>query len=253
MLNLEQSETLALNLEQAAQDKVALQKRLQDSLEKEGKLYVRRKKSQSSALLYCFVFYLFFFSYFSIAEEQMRKVGNLEELLKRLEYSVTKLEAENANLRRSDKIESVTRKVIKEATGVKFAPRPEEMEKLQQQLQALKGEVTAERQAVRQAQSTLWKKEKELSDANLDKRIATRASNKAEEKIKVLQEEKQKLQERLTNKAKEEEESSKKLLKELEIAKASLNDVTRDASRNKMQADSAQRVPFAKTYLLSLL
>lgn len=244
MLNLEQSETLALNLEQAAQDKVALQKRLQDSLEKEGKLYVRRKKS--SALLYCFVFYLFFFSYFSIAEEQMRKVGNLEELLKRLEYSVTKLEAENANLRRSDKIESVTRKVIKEATGVKFAPRPEEMEKLQQQLQALKGDVTAERQAVRQAQSTLWKKEKELSDANLDKRIATRAANKAEEKIKALQEEKQKLQERLTNKAKEEEESSKKLLKELEIAKASLNDVTRDASRNKMQADSAQRVPFAK-------
>jgi len=36
-MNLEQSEALAVNLEQAAQDKVALQKRLQDSLEKEGK------------------------------------------------------------------------------------------------------------------------------------------------------------------------------------------------------------------------
>lgn len=36
MMNLEQSEALALNLEQAAQDKVTLQKRLQDSLEKEG-------------------------------------------------------------------------------------------------------------------------------------------------------------------------------------------------------------------------
>lgn len=37
-MNLEQNETLALNLEQATQDKVALQKRLQDSLDKEGML-----------------------------------------------------------------------------------------------------------------------------------------------------------------------------------------------------------------------
>lgn len=37
MMNLEQSEALALNLEQAAQEKVTLQKRLQDSLNKEGK------------------------------------------------------------------------------------------------------------------------------------------------------------------------------------------------------------------------
>lgn len=36
-MNLEQSEALALNLEQAAQDKATLQKRLQDSLNKEGK------------------------------------------------------------------------------------------------------------------------------------------------------------------------------------------------------------------------
>lgn len=36
MMNLEQNEALALNLEQATQDKAALQKRLQDSLEKEG-------------------------------------------------------------------------------------------------------------------------------------------------------------------------------------------------------------------------
>lgn len=36
MINLEQSEALALNLEQAAQDKATLQKRLQDSLNKEG-------------------------------------------------------------------------------------------------------------------------------------------------------------------------------------------------------------------------
>ncbi|XP_014477058.1 PREDICTED: citron Rho-interacting kinase-like [Dinoponera quadriceps] len=209
MMNLEQSEALALNLEQAAQDKVALQKRLQDSLEKE--------------------------------EEQLRKVGNLEELLRRLEYSVTKLETENANLRRSDKVESTTRATIAEAASTKIVHRPEETEKLREQLETLREDIAAEKQAMKQAQLTLWKKEKELSDANLDKRIATREAKRAEEKIKMLQEEKQKLQEKLTNKAKEEEENSKRLLKELDIAKASLNDVTREASRNKMQADSAQR------------
>lgn len=36
MMNLEQSEALTLNLEQATQDRATLQKRLQDSLEKEG-------------------------------------------------------------------------------------------------------------------------------------------------------------------------------------------------------------------------
>lgn len=174
-------------------------------------------------------------------EEQLRKVGNLEELLRRLEHSVTKLETENASLRRSDKRESITHAVI-EAASTKIVQRPGETEKLQQQLQTLREDIAAERQAVKQAQLTLWKKEKELSDANLDKRIATREAKRAEEKIKTLQEEKQKLQERLTNKAKEEEENSKKLLKELDIAKASLNDITREASRNKMQADSAQRV-----------
>lgn len=183
----------------------------------------------------------------------MRKVGNLEELLKRLEYSVTKLEAENASLRRSDKIEqSTTRAVITETASTKIVHRPEEMEKLQQQLQTLRENIAAEKQASKQAQLTLWKKEKELSDANLDKRIATREAKRAEEKIKTLQEEKQKLQEKLMSKAKEEEENSKKLLKELEIAKASLNDITREASRNKMQADSAQRVYARESYLLFL-
>lgn len=52
-MNLEQSEALALNLEQATQDKVALQKRLQDSVEKEGKLYM--KKEIYPVFLYCFI------------------------------------------------------------------------------------------------------------------------------------------------------------------------------------------------------
>lgn len=39
IINLEQRETLAINLEQVTQDKAVLQKRLQDSLKKEGKRY----------------------------------------------------------------------------------------------------------------------------------------------------------------------------------------------------------------------
>lgn len=171
----------------------------------------------------------------------MRKVGNLEELLKRLEHSVTKLEAENATLKRSD-VKSTTQAIIAEAMSARGIHQQENVEKMEQQLHTLRENMATEKQTAKQAQLALWKKEKELSDANLDKRIAVREAKKAEEKIKTLQEEKQKLQERLTGKAKEEEQNSKKLLKELDIAKTSLNDITREASRNKMQADSAQRV-----------
>ncbi|KYN01848.1 Citron Rho-interacting kinase [Cyphomyrmex costatus] len=209
MMNLEQSEALAVNLEQAAQDKIALQKRLQDSVEKE--------------------------------KEQLRKVCNLEELLKRLENSVTKLETENAVLKQLDEVPAVTRKTIIEATDTKVFHKQEEVEKLKQQLQTLREEITVEKQTAKQVQLNLWKKEKELSDANLDKRIAVREAKRAEDKIKTLQEEKQKLLEKLNGKVKEEEENSKKLMKELNIMKTSLNDITKEASRHKMQADSAQR------------
>jgi len=169
----------------------------------------------------------------------LRKVCNLEELLKRLEHSVTKLEAENATLKQLDEIPTAA---IIEATDTKVFYGQEEIEKLKQQLQTLREEMTVEKQTAKQAQLALWKKEKELSDANLDKRIAVREAKRTEDKIKILQEEKQKLQEKLSSKAKEEEENSKKLLKELNIAKTSLNDITKEASRHKMQADSAQRV-----------
>lgn len=54
MINLEQSEKLALNLEQATQDKAVLQKRLQNSLEKEGKYYYCKYKHSCC-------FYIIFF------------------------------------------------------------------------------------------------------------------------------------------------------------------------------------------------
>lgn len=209
IINLEQNETLALNLEQAAQDKAALQKRLQDSLEKE--------------------------------EEHLRKVGNLEELLKRLEQSVTKLEAENASLKNSGFLKSSTSLVSTENILEKNSQLQEQVQKLEQQLVTFKESIAAERQTARQAQMNLWKKEKELSDCNLDKRIALREVKTAEGKIKTLQDEKQKLLEKLNNKTKEDEEKSKKLLKELDSAKTSLAEVTKEASRNKHQADSAQR------------
>ncbi|XP_076644467.1 citron Rho-interacting kinase [Halictus rubicundus] len=211
MMNLEQSEALAMNLEQAAQDKIALQKRLQDSLQKE--------------------------------DEHLQKVGNLEELLRRLEQSVTKLETENATLKKESEQTS---------TGISVGPKidigritathtQEKVDKLEQEVQTMRDALNAEQKTAKQVQISLWKKEKELSDANLDKRIALRESKRANDKIKVLQEEKQKISEKLDHKIKEEEERSKKLLKELDSAKASLNDITKESSRNKMQADSAQR------------
>ena len=184
---------------------------------------------------------------------------NLEELLKRLENSVTKLETENAVLKQLDEVPSATRATIVEVTDTKVFHRQEETEKLKQQLQSLREELTVEKQTAKQAQLNLWKKEKELSDANLDKRIAVREAKRAEDKIKTLQdkiktlqEENQKLLKKLNDKVKEEEQNSKKLLEELNIAKTSLNDITKEASRHKMQADSAQRVYIFYKYLFKI-
>lgn len=171
----------------------------------------------------------------------MRKVGNLEELLRRLEHSVTKLEAENFSLKMETVQPNVSTMPSRDAVRTD-SHLVEETQKLQQELQTVREGLNAERQISKQAQINLWKKEKELSDANLDKRIALREGKKAEDKIKALQEEKQKLSEKLDNKIKGEEEKSRKLLKELDSAQASLNDITKESSRNKMHADSAQRV-----------
>lgn len=239
IINLEQNETLALNLEQATQDKVALQKRLQDSLDKEGMALIVFKNKR--------MYVTHFIVYFLTLEEHLRKVGNLEELLKRLEQSVTKLEAENASLKKSGLMESGTNVTSSENLLEKNSHLQEQVQKLEQQLETLRENVSAERQTARQAQMNLWKKEKELSDCNLDKRIALREAKTAEGKIKTLQEEKQKLLDRINNKTREDEERSKKLLKELDSAKTSLTEITKEASRNKQQADSAQRVK--KIYL----
>lgn len=177
-------------------------------------------------------------------EEHLRKVGNLEELLRRLEHSVTKLETENATLK-LETIQPNTNSVSERET-IKSDVLEEQMQKLEHEIQIVRENLNTERQTTKQAQINLWKKEKELSDANLDKRIALREGKKAEDKVKTLQEEKQKLSEKLDHKIKEEDEKSRKLLKELSSAKSSLNDITKESSRNKMQADSAQKVNIFK-------
>ncbi|KAG8039843.1 hypothetical protein G9C98_000572 [Cotesia typhae] len=214
--NLRKSEHLALDLEKKAQDKDELQQRLEASQEKEN--------------------------------EQLRKMDTLEDLLQRLQQSVSKLESENACLRRST--DNSKPSTSRTSAGVTTAEKlsitdktalEQQIDRLEKQLQAAREKSTADRDAARQAQRDLWKKEKELSDANLDKRIAVRETKTAEDKIKRLEEEKAKLTESLNKKYKEEEEKSKKLLVELESAKASLAEFTRESSRNKLQADSAQR------------
>nr|QNL15124.1 fatty acid synthase 4 [Meteorus pulchricornis] len=209
--NLRQSESLALHLEKKAEDKDELQQRLQESQDKE--------------------------------DEQLRKVDTLEELLQRLQRSVTKLESENASLRRSTENpqSNAGRTSINKESVQKITLLEQQIERLEKQLQTVRENLTTERETTKQLQRNLWKKEKELSDANLDKRIALREAKTLDEKIKQLDEEKRRLVEQLDKKTKDEEEKSKKLLMELENAKSSLSEVTKESLRNKMQADSAQR------------
>lgn len=166
--------------------------------------------------------------------------------MRRFEKNVSKLEAENANLKTHP--QPTTRSSLNQRVSstvedsVKISSLQQRIEELEQELKACKDDAAADRQTAKQAQLNLWKKEKELSNANLDKRIATREAESAEKKIKTLQEEKQRLLERLSNRIKEEEEKAKKANKELDTVKSSLADLTKDVSRNKLQADSAQRV-----------
>ncbi|XP_051160564.1 citron Rho-interacting kinase-like isoform X3 [Leptopilina boulardi] len=214
LMSLEQRESIALSLERVEQDRATLELRLRSSLEKE--------------------------------EEQLRKVSNLEELLRRLEQSVSKLETENATLKAIDHEKPQAPKRLSSIDynnyhGKNISQLEQQLQKLEQQLQTANENLAAEQKVAKQAQISLWKKEKELSDANLDKRIATREAKTAEEKIKNLQDDKHRLLEKLKKMEKDEEDKSAKLLKEMESAKLSLNEITRESSRNKMQADSAQR------------
>ncbi|XP_014204080.1 citron Rho-interacting kinase [Copidosoma floridanum] len=209
-INLEVNEALAANLEKATQDKDALEERLKNTLKKE--------------------------------EEQGKKVGDLEELVRRFEKSVVKLEAENATLKSGQNRSSLNRRsgsTIEDT--VKISGLVQQIESLEQQLKSCKENLSTERQNAKQAQINFFKKERELSEANLDKRIAVREAKAAEEKIKKLQEEKQRVSERLNNRIKEDDEKLKKAEKELESLKVSLADASKEASRNKLQADSAQR------------
>lgn len=165
--------------------------------------------------------------------------------MRRFEKSATKLEAENTSLKTG---QLQTRSSLNRRSGttiedtVKISGLEQQIESLEQQLKACRESASEERQRAKQAQLSLWKREKELSDANLDKRIATREAKTAEERIKALQEEKQRLAERLNARLREEEEKARKAAKELEEAKAAREEAAREASRNKLQADSAQRV-----------
>ncbi|KAJ8679084.1 hypothetical protein QAD02_014871 [Eretmocerus hayati] len=210
IINMEVNEALAGKLERATEDKKILEERLKSTLQKE--------------------------------EEQVKKVGTLEELVRRFEKSVVKLEAENNSL----KTNTQTRSSLNRRTGttiedtVRISSLEQQIENLEQQLSECREKLATEEKAAKLAHRDLWKKEKELSDANLDKRIAERRAKTAEESVKTLQDEKLRLSERLNARIKEEEGKAKKALKELEEVSKSLSDSKRDAGRFKLQADQAQ-------------
>ena len=61
------------------------------------------------------------------------------------------------------------------------------VERLEAQLEKAKEAAMADRQAAQAAQTALWKKEKEVSNAKLDQRIAEREARTAQETIKKME------------------------------------------------------------------
>lgn len=88
------------------------------------------------------------------------KVSDLERLVARLEQGVARLEA-------SDNQE-------------------DQITKLELQLKGLHEAVAVEKEKTRNAKTALWRKEKEISDLNLDKRILTRELKTSEEAVTSL-------------------------------------------------------------------
>jgi citron Rho-interacting kinase len=158
---------LEAELKQAGADKMKLQHRLQEALDKE--------------------------------EEDTRKLETLEGLLKRLEQGLVHLEEENLKLKALNKsTENVSshNSLVEELEKQKVILLAQ-VEKLELQVQKMNEMSLLDKQTARTCQHQLWKKEKELSDVKLDVRIAQREAKTAEDQVRALQEEKQKWGEKL--------------------------------------------------------
>ncbi|XP_044005598.1 citron Rho-interacting kinase-like, partial [Aphidius gifuensis] len=152
---------------------------------------------------------------------QLRKVEELEKLLNNLQQSVTKLEAENARLKsNTDKKSSATTTTQQQLTDDEKKMYDQRIERLEKRLELSRDKFNTEKDIRIQ-------KDIELQNANIDKRIAERNEKLSKDKLNKKQE--------------EIDDKSKKISNELNKAKTSLADVTKQSSTNRLQADSAQR------------
>lgn len=134
----------------------------------------------------------------------------MEELLARLESGVTKLES------------SSTQETFLES----------QVKRLEEQIKELHEKSALDKQELRTATTNLWRKEKELSNAELDKRIVERELKAAEEKIKILNDEINELNNNMLSAGKEHEEflnevktQNLNLNSEIEVVKGMLKDM----------------------------
>ncbi|XP_071448673.1 citron Rho-interacting kinase [Hetaerina americana] len=194
--------------------------------------------------------------------EYKDKVSTLEAMFSRLEGMVSALTDENAKLKDLD---GTNAQVLNNSTDEQKVVLQHEnhllenqLKKLETQLDKLKEQSVLEKQATKVAQTDLWKKEKELSDAKLDLRITARELKAAEEQLKTLKEEKKKNIESLNLEKKEQKEKlmSKcdqisSLEKELSEAKEKLQVTEEEFSSFKESASSEKQSLEAKVQSLT--
>ncbi|CAB3369572.1 Hypothetical predicted protein [Cloeon dipterum] len=136
-------------------------------------------------------------------EEQQQKFEALEECMAKMEEKIESLEEENENLQSCElnqskrlsiaatvSITTPTQKESNANTQKDIDCLKAQLEHVEAQLEKSREGAVLDRQACRTAQTDLFKKERELSDAKLDLRITQRELKTSESLNKTLQEEK---------------------------------------------------------------
>lgn len=209
--NLKQSENIAFNLEKSILEKTHLEEKLQITEDKDN--------------------------------EKQRKVDGLEEFLNKLQQKLAKLEAENENLQQQKTTSSnstINNNNNKKSIDGEKKIYEQRIERLEKQLEKNRQDMKIQKEELRKVERNLWKKESEFDKENLHKRIAERKEKSLQEKFDILQKEKNELTEEMKKKQLEIDEKTKKILIQLDTAKQSLIDATKESTRNRLQAESAQ-------------
>lgn len=140
-----------------------------------------------------------------ITQREANNVQKLETTIINMRDAVERLERKNQELSAQLSVNSSSNTLTAASMSVhevdelkqRIVFLEEQIAKLEQQLEKAREHLTLEKEKARHTQTDLWKKEKELSDAKIDLRIANRETKTSETENAKIKEELKLLNERV--------------------------------------------------------